>query len=101
MAEFKCYVCNGSVKTGDKFTFVKKGSVHLDCFVSSKRREISEEQREHLRVLSQLLDSELQHLLDILSIQDVPKALEDEIRLKYKDIEKAAGQTTRLISELQ
>ncbi len=101
MAEFKCYICDGSVKTGDKFTFVKKGSVHLDCFISSRRREISEERQEDLRVLSQLLDSELQYLLNILSIQNVPETLKEQIRLKYKDIEKAAGETTRLISELQ
>ena len=100
MAEFKCYECDGNVRTGEKFTFTKKGPVHVDCFLSSKRKEISDEQKENLRVLSLLLDSELDHLLNILSIQNTSEELKEQIRLKYKDIEKAAGETTRLIYEL-
>jgi len=101
MAEFKCYICRGSARTGDKFTFTKKGPVHFDCFVSARRKEIPVEHQENLRVLSQLLDSELQHLINILAIQNIPENMKEQIRLKYKDIEKAAGETTRLISELQ
>lgn len=100
MAEFKCYVCETSVKTGEKFTFTKSGSVHLDCFVSSRRKEVSAEKQEKLRVLSIILDSELQLLLDHLSIKDIPEDTKEAARLKYKDIEKAAGETTRMISEL-
>ena len=100
MAEFKCYVCETPVKTGEKFTFTKSGSVHFDCFVSQRRKEVKVEKQETLRVLANLLDSELQHLLNILSIKDVPEALKEQVRIKYKDIEKAAGETTRLISEL-
>lgn len=101
MAEFKCYACGKKVKTGEKFTFTKSGSVHFDCFISSRRKEISETNQEKLRALSILLDVELQHLLGILTISDQPEGVKENIRLKYKDIEKACGETTRLISELQ
>lgn len=100
MAEFKCYGCGTSVKTGEKFTFTKSGSVHLDCFISSRRKEVSEDKQERLRVLSLVLDSELQLLLDHLSIKDIPEDTKEEARTKYKDIEKAAGETTRMISSL-
>lgn len=100
MAEFKCYECETTVKTGEKFTFTKKGSVHFDCFVSSRRKEVSEGQQEKLRVLSIILDSELRLLLDHLSIKDIPEDTKEDARKKYKDIEKAAGETTRMISEL-
>ncbi len=100
MAEFKCYECNTKVKTGEKFTFTKKGSVHFDCFVSSRRKEVPEDKQEKLRVLSIILDLELQLLLGHLSIQNIPEDTKENARLKYKDVEKAAGETTRLISEL-
>ena len=45
-------------------------------------------------------DKELQHLISVLDIKDVPESLKETIRLKYKDIEKACGETTRLISDL-
>ena len=101
MAEFKCYACGTKVKTGEKFTFTKSGSVHFDCFISSRRKEVSEGNQEKLRVLSILLDVELQHLLGVLSIGDQPESVKENVRVKYKDIEKACGETTRLISELQ
>ena len=101
MAEFKCYICERKVKTGEKFTFTKKGSVHSDCFVSQRRKEVSPENQEKLRVLSIALDVELDHLLGILSIQEQPENVKEVIRTKYKDIEKACGETTRLISELE
>lgn len=100
MAEFQCYECNTKVKTGEKFTFTKKGSVHFDCFISARRREVPQEKQEKLRVLSIILDLELQLLLGHLSIQNVPDDTKEDARLKYKDIEKACGETTRLISEL-
>lgn len=100
MAEFKCYGCETTVKTGEKFTFTKNGSVHFDCFISSRRKEVQEGKQERLRVLSIILDSELKLLLDHLSIKDIPEDTKEDARQKYKDIEKAAGETTRLISEL-
>lgn len=100
MAEFKCYECSTAVKTGEKFTFTKKGSVHFDCFVSSRRKDVAPEKQEKLRVLSIILDSELQLLLDHLGIKDIPEDTKEAARLKYKDVEKAAGETTRMIFEL-
>lgn len=100
MAEFKCYSCGTKVKTGEKFTFTKSGSVHFDCFISSRRKEVAEGNQEKLRVLSTLLDVELDHLLGILAISNQPESIKETVRLKYKDIEKACGETTRLISEL-
>lgn len=100
MAQFKCYICNTTVKTGEKFTFTKGGSVHYDCFIAAKRKELGSKNEEKLRVLSLILDSQLQHLLDMLSITDVPEDTKEIFRVKYKDIEKACGETTRQISEL-
>lgn len=100
MAEFNCYVCSKKVLTGEKFTFTKDGAVHFDCFVSTRRKELPESKIEDLRVLSIILDSELQHLLNILEVKDVPESQKENARLKYKDIEKAAGETTKLISSL-
>ncbi|AKA49330.1 hypothetical protein IX51_09695 [uncultured archaeon] len=101
MAEFNCYVCSKKVLTGEKFTFTKDGAVHFDCFVSKKRSEIEESKVEQLRVLSLVLDSELQHLLNVLGVQqNGPEIQKENIRLKYKDVEKAAGETTKLISSL-
>jgi hypothetical protein len=101
MAEFKCYECGKMVKTGEKFTFTKKGSVHFECFISSRRKEVAPENQETLRSLTILLDKELQHLISVLDIKEVPESLKETIRLKYKDIEKACGETTRIISDLQ
>ncbi|MEM0157671.1 MAG: DUF2175 family protein [Thermoplasmataceae archaeon] len=100
MAEFKCFVCSRPVKTGEKFTFTRDGSVHFDCFVSKRRKEVSAEKQEDLRIMTNILDTELQHLLGILSLQNVPESLKEQVRIKYKDIEKAAGETTRMISAL-
>lgn len=100
MAEFNCYVCSKKVLTGEKFTFTKEGSVHFDCFVSKRRKEIDASKSEELRVLSMVLDSELQHLINLLNVQNVPESQKENVRLKYKDIEKAAGDTTKLISSL-
>ncbi len=100
MAEFQCHQCNTKVKTGEKFTFTKKGSVHFDCFISERRKEVSLEKQEKLRVFSIILDLELQLLLGHLSIKDIPEDTKEAARLKYKDIEKACGETTRMISEL-
>ena len=100
MAQFKCYICNTTVKTGEKFTFTKGGSVHYDCFIAAKRKELGSKNEEKLRVLSLILDSQLQHLLDMLAITDVPEDMKEIFRVKYKDVEKACGETTRQISEL-
>ncbi len=100
MAEFKCFDCGKTVKTGEKFTFTKKGSVHFECFISQRRKEVSPEKQETLRSLTVLLDKELQHLISVLDMRDVPESLKETLRVKYKDIEKACGETTRLISDL-
>lgn len=100
MAEFNCFVCAKKVLTGEKFTFNKEGAVHFDCFISKRRKEIDESKSENLRVLSLLLDSELQHLINLLNVQNVPESEKENVRLKYKDIEKAAGETTKLIGSL-
>lgn len=95
MAEFNCYVCDKKMRTGEKFTFTKSGAVHFDCFISTRRKEVSEDKFDQLRILSIVLDSELQHLLTLL-----PLSSSDLTKTKYKEIEKAAGETTRLISSL-
>ena len=55
---------------------------------------------ETLRSLSLLLDSQLDHLMDILAIGTVEGSAGDLIKEKYKDVEKGAGETTRAISDL-
>ncbi len=100
MAQFKCYVCKEDVRTGEKFTFTKKGSVHFDCFVSAKRKGIDSEKAEMLRTLSLILDSELSHLLNLLRINPEDDKSKEYERAKYKDIEKACGETTKKIEEL-
>ncbi|HLH86104.1 MAG TPA: DUF2175 family protein [Thermoplasmataceae archaeon] len=100
MAEFNCYVCKGKVLTGEKFTFTKSGAVHFDCFISQRRKELPPEKHESLRVLSILLDMELSHLIGVMNVPNVPETLKETVRVKYKDIEKVCGETTRLISNL-
>lgn len=100
MAEFSCYVCSGKVRTGEKFTFTKKGSVHFDCFIGSRRKEVPAEKHDQLRDLSLLLDSQLSYLLDVLSIKNGTNGENETINTAYKNSEKEAGETTRRISEL-
>ncbi|MEM3852187.1 MAG: DUF2175 family protein, partial [Methanomassiliicoccales archaeon] len=100
MAEFKCYECGGPVKSGEKFTFTKQGSVHLDCFVSSKRKGIDESKLEAFRHLTQVLDSELQHMILLFSMKSQDERVNQLIKNKIKEIEKASGETTRAISEI-
>ncbi len=100
MAKFTCYVCNKPVVTGQKFTFTKSGAVHYHCFISEKSKNVDEQNSGKLSVLSQLLDSELQHLLNILNIKDAPEELKELINRKYKDIEKAVVETTNAINSL-
>ncbi|MEM0158485.1 MAG: DUF2175 family protein [Thermoplasmataceae archaeon] len=100
MAEFNCYICKGKVMTGEKFTFTKSGAVHFDCFISDRRKSLPPEKHESLRALAIVLDVELTHLLGVLGVQNVPENLKETIRVKYKDIEKVCGETTRLISSL-
>ncbi|MCL5680772.1 MAG: DUF2175 family protein [Candidatus Thermoplasmatota archaeon] len=100
MAEFRCFECGNTVVTGEKFTFTKEGAIHFSCLVSKKSRSIKKENYAKLRVLTILMDSELQHLLNILNIKDVPQEMADKIRVKYKDIEKAVNETTQLLNSL-
>lgn len=100
MAEFNCYVCAKKLRSGEKFTFTKSGPVHFDCFVSSRRKEITDDKHEELRALSLVLDSELQHLINLLSIKSEDGNSTDLLKSKYKEIEKASGETTRIISNL-
>lgn len=100
MAEFNCYVCSGKVITGEKFTFTKKGSVHFDCFIGSRRKELPAEKHEQLRDLSLLLDSQLKYLLDVLAIKSGTGSDNEVISTAYKNSEKEAGETTRRIAEL-
>lgn len=100
MAEFNCYECNGKVQTGEKFTFTKKGAVHFDCFISSRRKEVSQEKLESLRALSLLLDEQLGYLLQVLSLKTESPDASDVVKKAYKEIEQRAGETTRAISSL-
>ncbi len=100
MAQFKCYECSEEVRTGEKFTFTKRGSVHFDCFLSSKRKNLDASKVEQLRTLSLILDSELTHLLNLLKINPTDDGAKDYEKQKYKDIEKACGDTTKKIDEL-
>jgi len=100
MAKFQCYVCNKPVVTGQKFTFTKSGAVHFTCFIGEKSKSVSEESHVKLSILTQLMDSELQHLLNILNMKDVPEDLKEVLNRKYKDIEKAVVETTNAINSL-
>lgn len=100
MAEFNCYICKNSIKTGEKFTFTKSGAVHFACFIGEKSKGIRKEEFDKLRALTILMDSELQHLLNILSIKDIPADIQEKIRIKYKNIEKEVNETTQLINSL-
>lgn len=100
MAKFQCYVCSKPVVTGQKFTFTKSGAVHFTCFIGEKSKIIADESHEKLSVLSQLLDSELQHLLNILNLKDVPEEVKEIVSKKYKDIEKAVVETTNAINSI-
>lgn len=100
MAEFNCYICKNSVKTGEKFTFTKSGAVHFSCFIAEKNKSIKKEDIDKLRALTILMDSELQHLINILNIKDIPADIEEKIRVKYKNIEKELNETTQLINSL-
>ncbi|KAA8922962.1 DUF2175 family protein [Thermoplasma sp.] len=100
MAEFKCYICNSTVKTGEKFTFTKKGSVHYDCYVSSKRQQIGPEKTEEFRTLASLLDYSLQGLLNAMSIQTEKEEAAEAKRQSIQAYEKLAGDLTKKIEEL-
>ncbi|PYB67944.1 DUF2175 domain-containing protein [Thermoplasma sp. Kam2015] len=100
MAEFKCYVCNSTVKTGEKFTFTKKGSVHYDCYVSSKRQNIDPSKEEEFRTLAMLLDYSLQALLNAMSIQTQKESAAEAKRQSIQAYEKLAGDITKKMEEL-
>ncbi len=52
MAQFECYECKKLVVTGEKFTFTKRGSVHFDCFISAKRKELDDSKTEEHPIIS-------------------------------------------------
>ncbi len=101
MAEFKCYICSEKAATGEKFTFTNNGAVHFDCFIAHKRKELGTQNAEQLSELAIILDAELNHLLTLLRIDAHSEDGKKHLQAKYKDIEKAAGETTRLISALK
>lgn len=101
MAEFKCYICSEKAATGEKFTFTNNGAVHFDCFIAHKRKELGTQNAEQLSELAIILDAELNHLLTLLRIDANSEDGKKHLQAKYKDIEKAAGETTRLISALK
>ncbi|MEM0139522.1 MAG: DUF2175 family protein [Ferroplasma sp.] len=98
--EYGCYLCNKIIKTGEKFTFTKEGSVHMDCFVSDKRKKTVEDKQEYLRTLSLILDYELTYLVALLSLKSENKESSETIRKRITSIEKQAGETTSLIYNL-
>ncbi len=98
--EYGCYLCNKIIKTGEKFTFTKEGSVHMDCFLSDKRKKIQESNQEYLRSLSLILDYELTDLVALLALKTDDKQSQEIIRKRITAIEKLAGETTGLIYNL-
>ncbi|AAT43456.1 DUF2175 family protein [Picrophilus oshimae] len=98
--EYKCYICKKAFRSGEKFTFTKEGSVHLDCFVSDKRLKIEENKIEKLRTLSLILDYELTYLVELLNIKPEDDESKEITRQKIKELEKASGETTKMIYEL-
>ncbi len=100
MAEYNCSICKKTIRTGDKFTFTKNGAVHLDCFVAEKRTKIPEEKAEELRILSLILDSHLQSLVNVLSIEAKDEKIKEIKNENVKNIEKIAGELTKKISDL-
>ncbi|MHB1492972.1 MAG: DUF2175 family protein [Thermoplasmataceae archaeon] len=100
MAEFKCYICSEKAMTGEKFTFTNSGAVHFDCFISHKRKELGAEHSSELSDLAVILDAELTHLLALLKTETHSEEGKKHLQSKYKEIEKTAGETTKLISSL-
>ncbi len=98
--EYICYLCNKAIRTGEKFTFTKEGSVHLDCFVSDKRKKISDENVEYLRNLALILDYEMTYLIELLSLKTGDKESSRLIKSRITAIEKEGGDTTNLIYNL-
>jgi len=98
--EYNCYLCNKTIKTGEKFTFTKEGSVHLDCFISNKRKTIDSSKLEYLRTLSLILDYELTYLIELLGLRTEDKESQELIRKRITSIEKESGETTNIIYNL-
>lgn len=98
--EYKCYLCNKTIRTGEKFTFTKEGSVHMDCFISDKRKKIGEDKVEYLRNLALMLDYEMTYLVELLSLKTEDKDASELIRRRITAIEKEGGETTNLIYNL-
>jgi len=98
MAEFKCYVCNGPIKTGEKFTFTDSGAIHFDCFIHARRSQISPDKEESFRTLELLLDYQLDYLIRLLHLKRDGKM--PEVEESYREIEKSATRTTKAILDL-
>ncbi len=98
--EYGCYVCNKLIKTGEKFTFTKDGSVHFDCFISTKRKTVHEEKQEYLRTLSLILDYQLTYLVALLNVKTDDKESQDLLRKRITTIEKESGDITNNIYNL-
>ncbi len=101
MAEFKCYICSEKAATGEKFTFTSNGAVHYDCFIAHRRKELGNQNAEQLSELAVILDAELTHLLALLRVEVHTEEGKKHLQAKYKEIEKAAGETTKLITGLK
>ncbi len=74
--------------------------MHLDCFVSDKRKKISDDNVEYLRNLALVLDYEMTYLVELLSLKTDDKEASEIIRKRITSIEKEGGETTNLIYNL-
>ncbi len=74
--------------------------MHLDCFVSDKRKKISDDKVEYLRNLALVLDYEMTYLVELLSLKTDDKEASEIIRKRITSIEKEGGETTNLIYNL-
>ena len=94
MAEFKCFRCGFRMRTGEKFIFTNKGAVHFGCFEGERMSSVSKEKEGELRSLVMVMDSELQHLVNLLSIEIKDDKTRERMKTKIKEIEKAVTLTT-------
>ena len=98
--EYGCYICNKLIKTGEKFTFTKDGSVHFDCFLGTQRKNVHEEKQEYLRTLSLILDYQLTYLVALLGVKTDDKESQELLRKRISSIEKEGGEITNIIYNL-
>lgn len=74
--------------------------MHLDCFISNKRKTIDSSKLEYLRTLSLILDYELTYLIELLGLRTEDKESQELIRKRITSIEKESGETTNIIYNL-